>query len=127
MSNLCEVEFGDPSLHTVHLVRKYKLNGVAFVKDKKPIAFFFMSPSLGCFELEMEPLYHTKKLYDFFKEIFRESIAPMSKNWGIVGNSLKVEWRLKAENKGIILQNIEKKMSIEWKKAFDTLFSVHGI
>jgi hypothetical protein len=49
----------------------------------------------------------------------------MSKYWGNLGDNLNVEWRLKTENKEAILQNIEKTMSIEWRKAFDTLFSAH--
>lgn len=124
-NNLREVEFGDPDLQTVRLAQKYELRGVTFIKGEKPIGFIFKSFYSGHLRLEMEPLHHSKKLYDFFKEIFREPLAPMSKYWGNLGDNLNVEWRLKTENKEAILQNIEKTMSIEWRKAFDTLFSAH--
>lgn len=40
-------------------------------------------------------------------------------------SSLNVAWRLKTENKEAVLQKIEKTMSVEWRKAFNTIFSAH--
>jgi hypothetical protein len=71
----------------------------------------------------MEALGHSKKLYDFFKELFREPLMPMKKDSLL--SSLNVAWRLKTENKEAVLQKIEKTMSVEWRKAFNTIFSAH--
>lgn len=72
----------------------------------------------------MEPSPQSLKLYTLFKKIFIADPAPMNKYWGNIGNDLHVEFKLKAENRNIMLQNIEKEMNAGWKKAFDSLLSV---
>jgi hypothetical protein len=47
----------------------------------------------------------------------------MSKSWGNIGNDLNIDLELKEENRDIVLQNIEKEMSVEWRKAFDAFLS----
>jgi hypothetical protein len=69
----------------------------------------------------MEALEQAMKLYCFFKELFEEPLAPMKKDSLL--SSLNVEWRLKIENKEAVLQKIEKSMGVEWRKAFDNMFS----
>ena len=81
MNNLCEIKFGDPSLHEVRLVRKYELDGVAFIKDiAKPVGFTFYSQTIGSLDLTMEALEAAQKLYVFFKDLFKEPLAPMRKD-----------------------------------------------
>jgi len=122
VNNLCEIKFGDPNLHEVRLARKYELDGVAFIKGiEKPVGFTFYSQYVGNLNLKMEALEQAMKLYCFFKELFEEPLAPMKKDSLL--SSLNVEWRLKIENKEAVLQKIEKSMGVEWRKAFDNMFS----
>jgi hypothetical protein len=72
----------------------------------------------------MEDLIQAKKVYDFFKELFKESLAgqpSMSKGF----SDLNVEWSLKTENREALLKKIGQTMGIEWRKTFDTIFSAH--
>ena len=121
---MSEVEFGDPYLHQVSLARKYELKGVAFVKNyEKTVGFTFYSQSVGSLRLTMEDLIQAKKVYDFFKELFKESLIgqpSMSK-----GLDLNVEWSLKTENREVLLKKIEQTIGVEWRNAFDTIFSAH--
>lgn len=108
------------------LVRKYELNGVAFVRDyEKTVGFTFYSQKTGSLSLTMDDLVQAKKAYDFFKELFKESLAgPPSMSKGL--SDLNVEWNLKTENREALLKKIEQTMGFEWRKAFDIIFSAHG-
>ena len=125
MFKLREVEFGDPRLRKVSLVKKYELDGVAFVKDyEKTVGFTFYSQSTGSLSLTMEDLFQAKKAYDFFKELFKEFLDGqpyMSKSF----SNLNVEWNLKKENKEDMLKKIEQAMGVDWRNSFNTIFSVH--
>ena len=125
MCKLREVEFGDPCLHMTSLVRKYELKGVAFVRDcEKTVGFTFYSHRTGDLGLTMDDLVQAKKAYDFFKELFKESLAcqpSMSKGL----SDLNVEWSLKIENREVLLKKIEQCMGVEWRTAFNTVFSAH--
>lgn len=125
MCKLSEVEFGDPHLHQVRLARKYELNGVAFVKNyEKTVGFTFYSQSVGSLSLTMEDLIQAKKVYDFFKELFKECLAAQP-SMCKAGSNLNVEWSLKTENKEALLKKIEQVMGIEWRKDFDIILYVH--
>jgi hypothetical protein len=120
---MCKIKFGDPNLHSVRLSRKYELDGIAFIKGfEKPIGFTFYSPSRGNLDLTMEALEQAENLYIFFKQRFKVPFAPMRKD---SSSRLNVELELKTEDKEEVLQEIEKNMSVEWRKVFNTILSVH--
>lgn len=122
---MSEVEFGDPHLHQVRLARKHELNGVAFVKNyEKTVGLTFYSQSVGSLSLTMEDLVQAKKVYDFFKELFKECLAAQP-SMCKAGSNLNVEWNLETENKEALLKKIERVMSIEWRKDFDIILSAH--
>ena len=122
VNNLSEVKFGDPNLHEVRLARKYELDGVAFIMEK-PIGFTFYLQCTGSLSIVMEALEQSKRLYNFFKELFKEPLAPMKKDSLL--STLNVELSLKTENNEVLLQRIENSMGSEWRKAFDTIISAH--
>ena len=129
MKILDTFKFGDPDLHTVSTANKYEVHGVAFLNDEKAIGFFF-DRCLYFYDkvrlsLAIESSNNSKSLYDFFKRIFITSSAPMSKYWGSLGSDLHIELEFKQENTDVVFRNIEKEMSTEWRKAFDTFFSAN--
>ena len=124
MKFLSEIKFGDLDLRAARTSQKYDLHGVAFIKDQTPIGFVFECPYSGHLRLEIEALDNSKELYSAFKKIFTIDSASMSKNW-LTGNSLNVNLNLETTNREVVLQNIEKQMGIKWRRAFETLFSVH--
>ena len=121
-----EIEFGNPNLHHARFARQYGLDSVAFVKGyEKTVAFQFFSQVKGDLNLQIEDLFQSKKICDFFKELFNESLATkpsMSKSI----SHLYVRYILKTENKEVLLQKIEMSMGVEWRKAFDSILSAHG-
>ena len=74
----------------------------------------------------MEDLVQAKKLYDLFKELFKESLTTQpSMSKGLPLSTLDVEWSLKTENKEALLKKIDQVMGVEWRKAFNTILSAH--
>lgn len=119
------IDFGDPCLRKVRLARKCELDGVAFVKDfEKTVGFTFYSPFTSSLRMTIDDLFQAKKVYDFFNNLFKNFLdnqPNMSKSL----LNLNVEWKLKTENKEDLLKKIEQSMGVNWKNAFDTVFSVH--
>ena len=122
---LYEIEFGDPCLRKVRLARKYELNGLAFVKDfEKTVGFTFYSQITSSLSMTIDDLFQAKKVYDFFKNLFQDFIDNQPRMSKSLLN-LNVEWKLKKENKEDLLKKIEQAMGVNWKNAFDTIFSAH--
>jgi hypothetical protein len=122
---LFKIEFGDPCLRKVRLARKYELDGVAFVKDfEKTVGFTFYSQITSILSMELDDLFQAKKVYDFFKTLFKDFLDDQP-NMGKSLQHLHVEWKLKTENKDELLKKLEQTMGVNWKNAFDTIFSVH--
>jgi DUF917 family protein len=70
VSGLSGIEFGKPYLQAVRLVRKYELEGVAFVEDyDKTVSFTFHSAHLGNLNLMIENLYQAREVYHFFRNL----------------------------------------------------------
>jgi hypothetical protein len=118
--------FGDPDLRGVSLVRKYELNGVAFVKEyEKTVGFTFYSQCKDDLRLEMEDMYQAHWVYAFFKDVFKESFSnqPSMTKAGMMG--LYAEFKLKAESRESLLTNINRTMGVHWQNAFSAIFSAH--
>lgn len=116
------IKFGDPCFKRVTPTRQ-ELRGVAFIDDKAPVGFAFKSAYPKYINLRMEPVPQSEVLYIFFKKIFSVNSAPMNKDWGAIGNDLHVEGEVKIEEKEAILQNIEKEMGVEWRKALEVILA----
>lgn len=116
-----KIDFGKPYLRIVHLVRKYELDGVAFVEGfDKTVGFTFYSQTSSNLNLELADQYQSRYVYLFFVELFKE----YAKTESGLSRYMHVDWELTGE-KEIILTKIEEKMNSDWKKAFATLFSAH--
>jgi hypothetical protein len=115
-----KIKFGAPCLREVRLVRKYELEGVAFVEGyEKAVSFTFHSGHSGNLSLRIEDVCQAKEVYDFFRELLGKAGMNKSIGW------LFVEWNVSGKNREAILLNIEKSMSTEWKNAFRTILSVY--
>lgn len=120
-----EIYFGDPCLRKVRLAKKYELDGVAFVEDfEKTVGFTFYSQITRSLSMTIDDLFQAKKVYDFFKELFQDFIDNQPRMSKSLLN-LNVEWTLKEESKEDLLIKIEQAMGVNWKNAFDKIFSAH--
>jgi len=121
---LSKIDFGNPYLQKVKLVRKYELKGVAFVEGyEKTVGFTFHSGYPGNLSLEMDDLYQAKDVYRLFRNLFRD----FSKESGMQKcfSTLAVEWNIVEAKKEEILLGIEKAMGSDWKDSFKIILSVY--
>jgi len=120
---ISKTRFGEPYLRKVKLVRKYELEGVAFVKDgeepEKSVGFTFHSSCSENLSVKIEDADKAHDVYDFFGRLFGWSGMNKTMGW------LFVEWNILDGNREAVLMNIEKNMDAKWKEAFRTIFSVY--
>ncbi len=131
-------EPGDTYSRGTRTIRAYVIEGIVFIDDKHVLSFEFVIAESTQrkvydidFYLNLEKHPASKYIYDFFNNILKrksETMTGLSENGRYTSNKCPIyaRWGIKKEVLPKLLEEIEKRMGVEWRRSVEDILKILG-